>query len=562
VRHCPTCGSDYADQIEYCPTDGSATQRLQAPEARDNARDDSLLGVVVDGRYRIEARIGDGGMGVVYRATHVALKKPFAIKVMRGEQAHDPDVVQRFVQEARAASAIGHPNIVNINDFGSTVDGAVYLAMEFLAGQTLAQAMESGPIECDRALRIFIQIAGALEATHEHGIVHRDLKPENIFLKPEPENPDFVKVLDFGVAKVRNATANITRTGMVVGTPHYMSPEQAAGQPVDHRSDIYSLGVIMYQALSGQLPFSAESFTDVMTKHMYEPPQAPSFFGVELPQVLEALVLQGLSKKPEERPQSMRELQLSLQRIQARAAFSEPAAGPARFAGVSAEPEPERARAVAAPVPSPTQPSSTAPRSPAPRYDSQPAAASWSPDAVAESPTLQAAAVHTIWSDDEVVSVPKSGRPLWFWACVLGVVAVAMAFVFRIPNLEAPAASSAPTPAVEPPGPTPVAAVPADVPAETAAPAQSVAAVHTPEEATAKAPAKAPASTPAKPPAAAPAKAPEKAAAKPAKSNTAAAEHPAPPRPVSVQPASTPRPANTPAVQKRPARAEPNDPWR
>jgi len=434
VRQCPKCGASYADPIAFCPNDGTPTVVPAAERGEDR---DSLLGVVIDGRYRLEERIGEGGMGVVYRAAHVVLKKPFAIKIMRGEQAHDPEVVQRFVQEARAASGIGHPNIVNINDFGSTADGAVYLAMEFLAGQTLAEAMQSGPIAQDRALDIFVQIAGALEAAHERGIVHRDLKPENIFLKRELTHPDFVKVLDFGIAKVKNAAAKITRTGMVFGTPHYMSPEQAAGQPVDHRSDIYSLGVIMYQVLAGQLPFDAVSFMDLVTKHMYEPPlplrqACPS--DVSLPSALEAHVMRCLQKKPEDRPQTMRELQEALQQVQLR-----PTTDPAPAAPKSLRPVPEPS------VPSvpPVRERSLAP--------------------VVGSSTLEEAARSDVVGyadDDEPIAVPKQRRRIWLWAAGAGVLgAIALLSTTGAPSHEVqPAETRAVDAGVAVPAPDPAAA--------------------------------------------------------------------------------------------------------
>lgn len=432
---------------------------------------DSFLGVIIDGRYRIETRIGDGGMGVVYRASHVVLKKPLAIKVLRGQQARDPDVVQRFMQEAKAASAIGHPNIVSISDFGTMEDGAVYLAMEYLVGQTLAAAMSAGPLTYARSLDIFVQITGALAATHDRGIVHRDLKPENVFLKREPENPDFVKVLDFGIAKVRNAAAKLTRTGMVFGTPHYMSPEQAAGQPVDHRSDIYSLGVIMYQALAGQLPFSAESFMEILTKHMYEPPTPLHALGFAIPPVLENLVLQCLQKKPEDRPQSMTDVQAVLHRVQVLGPLSEPtlSAPPARIEtlqeGMPQEAPVRSHQLHAVPLPYPTG-----------------------------GTTLAAASEHTVFHDDEddqAVAVPKVKRPKWLWFVAIGVVAaIALLSLFASPPSEPPVDAAdaeaqpatvhaAPLPAEPEPQAPPVAAEPAPLvaapeptPAPAAAPAQ------------------------------------------------------------------------------------------
>lgn len=414
---------------------------------------DPLLGAIIDGRYRIDQRIGDGGMGVVYRASHVILQKLFAIKVLRPELARDPEVVQRFVQEAKAASAIGHPNIVNINDFGQTEDGSVYLAMEFLVGQTLAQAMAAGPLLYPRALDLFVQISAALDATHAHDIVHRDLKPENVFLKREGRDPDVVKVLDFGIAKVRNAAAKLTRTGMVFGTPHYMSPEQAAGQPVDHRSDIYSLGVIMYQTLAGQLPFIAESFMEIVTKHMYEPPAALSAGTHALPPALEALVMQCLAKKPEDRPQSMREVQAVLQRVQVLAPASEPAL----------------------------------PRSvPAPELERRPQLQAVHPTG---GTTLAAAAEHVISDDDERVSLPRLRVPRWLWIAAVVLIAGLAALSLRTPAPPAaatpsaitspvtlaPAASAAPepAPALAPPAPAVMMAEPvAEEPEPAAKPAQ------------------------------------------------------------------------------------------
>jgi eukaryotic-like serine/threonine-protein kinase len=310
VRNCPTCGASYADDLAFCPNDGTATVvRSGAPPS------DALVGSIIDGRYRVEARIGEGGMGVVYRASHVVLKKALAIKVMRSEQAHDGEVVQRFVQEARSSSAIGHPNIIGISDFGTTQDGSVYFAMEYLEGQTLGKAMEDGGIERERAIALFLQITSALEAAHQNGIVHRDLKPDNIFLAKLGGQTDVVKILDFGIAKVKNAAAKITRTGMVFGTPHYMSPEQAAGQAVDQRSDIYSLGVIMFQVFAGQLPFDAESYMGVMTKHMFDPPPRPSSVKPGLRGSIEDVILMALAKKPEERYQSMLAIKEDFERL-------------------------------------------------------------------------------------------------------------------------------------------------------------------------------------------------------------------------------------------------------
>jgi serine/threonine-protein kinase len=474
------------------------------------APDDPLLGVIIDGRYRIEQRIGDGGMGVVYRAMHVALNKPFAVKVLRADQAHDSELVMRFLQEARAASAIGHPNIVNISDFGTMTDGDAYLVMEFLVGRTLAETMGSGPLEYGRALDIFVQIAGALDAAHERGIVHRDLKPENIFLKREPDNPDFVKVLDFGIAKVRNAASKITRTGMVFGTPHYMSPEQAAGQPVDHRSDIYSLGVIMYQVLSGQLPFDAESIMQIMTKHMYEPPPSPRQLGIALPSVLERLLMQMLQKKPEDRPQTMRELQQLLQDIQA---------------SPGSEPSPEPAPVVHA-----TGPTSVA------------------PVAFVRSETLLQAAEHDVVRDEVSAAVPKVRRPMWIW-----VVALCVAMAIALLTLIGPGSREQST---QPPATDTTAPPSADLePAQPPAAPASGPTDPPPSAAPSPAPAPAPAAEPERPNAARP----EHAA------KTSQAKHPAATKTASgpAKPTATEHGNSRPAASRKPAApSESADPWR
>lgn len=305
MRHCPNCGTKFTNQEAFCPYDGTPT----AADTKDNV--DPWVGVVVDSRYRIESRIGEGGMGIVYAATHVLLNKRIAIKVVRADHAKDGEVAERFMQEARAATSIGHPNIIDINDFGRMPDGSVYFAMEFLNGSGLDQLMEKGTLPMEEAIHIIEQMGSALGAAHERGIVHRDLKPDNVFLIKHREDTRFVKVLDFGIAKVAGGSSRTTRAGMVFGTPHYMSPEQAAGQSVDHRADIYALGVMMYEMFTGQLPFDAETFMGVLTMHMYEAPPPPSQISPEVAERigdLEGVVLRALSKKPELRYQSMAEL--------------------------------------------------------------------------------------------------------------------------------------------------------------------------------------------------------------------------------------------------------------
>jgi serine/threonine protein kinase len=267
-------------------------------------KEDPLIGVVLDGRYRIERMLGEGGMGVVYRATHAVIGKPLAIKVLRAEVSKDADVVARFKQEAQSATAIGNEHIIDITDFGALPDRSTYFVMEFLDGVSLTAALEqSRPIAAARTIDIGKQLCEALGAAHERGIVHRDLKPDNIYLIKRHGSTDFVKVLDFGIAKVGGATSKLTKAGQVFGTPHYMSPEQAAGSSVDHRTDIYALGVILYEMASGRVPFDADNLMGILTKHLYENPipvrELPP--PTDVSPGLEAIIMKCLAKQPGER---------------------------------------------------------------------------------------------------------------------------------------------------------------------------------------------------------------------------------------------------------------------
>jgi len=275
---------------------------------------DPLIAQLVADRYRVVRKLGEGGMGSVYLAEHVVIEKKFALKVLAPELSRRSDLVARFLQEARSASRIGHENVIDIMDFGQSPDGLVYIAMEFLDGKDLGEIVRGkGAMLWSEARDIVLQICRALRAAHDKGIVHRDMKPENIFLIQREGQPHFVKILDFGIAKVMGLDPNgprLTRTGMIFGTPEYMAPEQAEGKDTDHRADIYAVGCIMYHLITGQTPFVAESFMTMLTKHLMEEPVPPSARRPDLvitPE-MDALVLKALEKDRDKRWQSMAEL--------------------------------------------------------------------------------------------------------------------------------------------------------------------------------------------------------------------------------------------------------------
>jgi len=268
VKICPVCATEYRDDVRFCPNDGQ-TLRSSGPTQ-------DLVGQVLADRYHIVKKLGEGGMGQVYLAEHVKMGRRSAIKVMNPSMVHDPDAVARFNREAANASRISDSHVCAIYDFGETADGLIYLAMEFVEGEPLTELLRrEGALPVARAADIGIQVAAALQAAHDLGIVHRDLKPDNIMLTRSRDGADAVKVVDFGLAKAvggEGGGQKVTRTGLVVGTPEFMSPEQLSGDKLDGRSDVYSLGLVLFNMLTGTLPFPADSVQEAMVKRLTDEP--------------------------------------------------------------------------------------------------------------------------------------------------------------------------------------------------------------------------------------------------------------------------------------------------
>jgi serine/threonine protein kinase len=291
----------------------------------ETARGDPLIGTTIDGRYFVDSMLGEGGIGVVYLARHTIIGKAVAIKVLRRDVARDDAMTQRFLLEAQAVSGIGNPHIIDISDFGKLPDGSMYFVMEYLQGQSLADLIERvRPLPVPRLLAIARQVASGLAAAHEAGIVHRDIKPDNVIVLARP-NPtsggppvDFVKIFDFGIALVGGRASRLTVTGAIFGSPRYMSPEQASGEAVDHRTDIYALGIMMYEMASGRVPFDADNVLVILGQHMHkavvpllelDPPAA-------VPAALDAIIMRCLAKKVADRYASMKELVTDLEKVE------------------------------------------------------------------------------------------------------------------------------------------------------------------------------------------------------------------------------------------------------
>ena len=329
MRVCPRCHTRFPTGERFCLHDSA-----MLVEEQDLAR----LGSAV-GNYRLDKILGRGGMGTVYSGEHVYIKKPVAVKVLHPQFARYPDAVNRFLREARAASSINHPNIVDVTDFGVLADGLVYFVMEFLEGKSLEDLIEKeGAVELHRALNVINQCTYALEAAHALGVIHRDLKPDNIMLLERPgrrdivrmvtgnqgghwitereRSYDFVKVLDFGIAKILapDELGTDTLQGAVFGTPEYMSPEAARGDDVDIRTDVYSLGVILFDMICGRPPFEAEAGSEVLAKQINAPVPSPRAIAPhrEITEGAERVIMRAMAKDPAQRYQTMAEMRTDL----------------------------------------------------------------------------------------------------------------------------------------------------------------------------------------------------------------------------------------------------------
>jgi serine/threonine-protein kinase len=327
MKVCPRCYTRFPDGERFCLHDSAVLV-----EEEDIAR----LGHNI-GNYRLDKILGRGGMGTVYFGEHIYIKRPVAVKVLHPQFAKYQEAIHRFLREARAATAINHPNIVDVTDFGILPEGAVYFVMEYLEGKSLEDVIEKeGAVELHRALNIANQLALALDAAHAVGVIHRDLKPDNIMLLKRPgrrdivrmnpdnswitereESYDFVKVLDFGIAKtlIQDELMAETVQGAVFGTPEYMSPEAARGEDVDHRADVYSLGVILFDMLCGRPPFEAPQSSEVLAMHIHQPPPSPREFAPhrEITEQAESVIIKAMQKDPNRRYQDMVEFRRDLE---------------------------------------------------------------------------------------------------------------------------------------------------------------------------------------------------------------------------------------------------------
>ena len=294
---CPICEKTYDDHVARCSVDGATLLRGGPPA-------DPFIGLVIRGRYRVLKKLGQGGMGSVYFAEQMAVSRNVALKVVHGDFARDAEFVKRFRLEARLAASLNHRNVVTIYDFDQAEDGSLFIAMEYLNGRTLAEVVrQDGVCAVERALRLSLQIAQGLEAAHSAGVIHRDIKPQNIMVL---NGEDQIKLMDFGIARLSDVGGpGLTRTGVVMGTPAYMSPEQIEGGEITRQTDVYAFGVVLYELLTGRVPFAASTASSVLVQHLREPPRPARSLNARIPEAVDRVVLHVLEKSPDARPRGM-----------------------------------------------------------------------------------------------------------------------------------------------------------------------------------------------------------------------------------------------------------------
>ncbi len=473
---CPTCHAVFRTGYRACPHDGT---RLMATTT------DPLIGTEISGRYLIEALLGDGGLGRVYRARHTRMSRRYALKILYGDVAYDPKIRARFANEAEAASRLSHPNVVGVVDFGETPEGLLYLAMDLAEGGSLADLIaEHGRLPPYQVIRMFRDIVLGLAHAHERGLIHRDLKPENIIIERKGGQP---RIVDFGLALLQEQqTARVTTGGMVIGTPHYMAPEQATGEAIDQRTDLFSLGLVLYEMLAGLLPFEGPALEVArMNLTMPPPPFAARVPGLVVEPGLEALCMRLLAKRPKDRPDTAQAVLAMIDRLGPQGAtgkldqkltWIDGATGPTELVADplaataddevhlgDAPPPPPTPRALTAPPP----PDATAATSPAvfiPRTPPPPRAEPFDPD-------QDRARAAPLTTHEIVASVRGRSRGLAIGLAVVGVAAAAVITwrLARSPASDPAAAVRAPADA-----PSVVAIVDVDAAPADAAPADGL----------------------------------------------------------------------------------------
>jgi serine/threonine-protein kinase len=370
--NCPHCHAPNAPDARFCGVCGKATSSTEPTSNPPIDPQQNMIGREVAGRFRILAKLGEGGMGTVYRAEQMSLKRTVALKMLRPDVGGGALLLQRFNAEAHAVAKLSHPNTVNIYEFGQDTDGMLFIAMEFVEGRSLRAVIHAeAPLPIRRALAIASQIAASIADAHSRSIVHRDLKPDNVMLQDRGKQKDVVRVLDFGIAKLRDdgRANNMTQAGDMLGTPQYMAPEQIRAEQIDGRTDVYALGCMIYEMVTGRLPFEAPTVMALLSKHLMETPPPPSQRRPDLglPRVIDDLVMAAMAKDPAQRPPTMEQFGEHIDGL----LQSLPRDAPSAPISVPFMPAPA--------VPTPPAPSAYAPPSFAPSTPPPPGAALYTP---------------------------------------------------------------------------------------------------------------------------------------------------------------------------------------